>query len=268
MSDTLFIRSLAAGCCIGMLLSGCVKEGSGTHLSKLKQPSRSERIQEAARIKTQLAVEYMNSHDYRSATQTIEEALKDNSSYDIAWLVRAQIYQFLHVQEKAEESFRQALTLSPNGAEINNNYGWYLCQFRNREAESIAYFDKALADPTYPTPEVAYLNKGICNAKMGQIKMADAYFERALQANPNFIPAHKERARILLQQNQPASADRAFRLYQSRVAKFSADDLLLGWKIARANDQFQAASEYQEQLRLYYPYSDELKSTISTGSAQ
>ena len=241
-----------------LLLNACVTVGQVR--TRFKGPSRSERLQNEARTKTQLAIEYMNIRDYRAATATIEEALKADENYDMAWLSRAQIYQVLKVNDKAEESFHRALAISPNGAEINNNYGWFLCSSKNNPAASIAYFDKALSDPTYPSPEISYLNKGICTAKMGQYRQADDFFENALQMNPDFAPVHKERARAAFENNNLRAADREFRLYQSRVQMLSADDLLLGWKISRADGEMQADSEYEAQLRTNYLYSDELKS--------
>lgn len=249
------------------LLAACVTEGPGTTLTKFKDRSRSERIKEGARIKTQLAVEYVNARDYRQAVAAIEQAVKDDSKFDMAWLIRAQIYQFLKQYDKTEESFRQAFALNPTSAEVNNNYGWYTCEILKQPAQSIRYFDTALADTTYPTPEVALLNKGICTARAGQVNMADSYFERALGMNPDFVPAYRERARAKLQNNQLEEADRYFKIYQSRVNQLLPGDLLLGWKLARAQGETQAAYEYEAQLRTHYPHSEELQS-ISTGSAQ
>ncbi|MDK4680691.1 type IV pilus biogenesis/stability protein PilW [Kingella negevensis] len=265
MMKTSWLAKIAIAIGLGTMLSGCVTEGNS--IAKLKKRSRSEIAKESSQIRTQLAIEYTRAGDYRSATKTIEEVLKEFPNYDFAWLVRAQIYQHLKVTDKAEESFRRALSISPNSAEINNNYGWFLCSAKNMPTQSIAYFDKALQDPTYPSPEVSYLNKGICTAKSGQANMADAYFERALQNNPDFVPVHKERARAYLGNEKLAEADRSFRKYQSLVAALNADDLLLGYHIAKANGEDQNASEYQAQLKANYPYSDELKS-ITSGNTQ
>ena len=65
-----------------------------------KGPSRAERATQVANIKTQLAIEYMRGGDYRQATVSIEEALKADSSNEDAWLVRAQIYQYLKVRDR------------------------------------------------------------------------------------------------------------------------------------------------------------------------
>ena len=232
-----------------------------------KGPSRAERATQVANIKTQLAIEYMRGGDYRQATVSIEEALKADSSNEDAWLVRAQIYQYLKVREKAQESFQKALSLKPDNAEINNNYGWFLCDAMKRPNDAMVYFDKALADPTYPSPQVAYMNKGICSARLGQYNLAMAYLERSQAADPSFAPAQKEMARVRMMEGNLGEADRQFRQYQSKVDRLSADDLLLGWKIARTRGQTQAAYEYEAQLRTNYPYSPELQE-ITTGRPQ
>ncbi|VEJ21269.1 type IV pilus biogenesis/stability protein PilW [Neisseria animaloris] len=240
------------------LLSACA--GSGAP----KKPSAREHSVQVSNIKTQLAVEYMRGQDYRQAVSSIEEALESNNKNEIAWLIRAQIYQYLKVSDKAQESFQKALALNPNSAEINNNYGWFICSQLNRPNEAIPYFDKALADPTYPNPQVAYLNKGICSAKMGQYSLSEAYLERSLAADPQFILVFKELARTKMLAGNLSDADYYFRQYQSKVDVLTADDLLLGWRLYNALGDTQAAYEYEAQLRTNYPYSEELQ-TITTG---
>lgn len=230
-------------------------------------PSPRERAIQVSNIKTQLALEYMRMQDYRQATLNIDEALKSNSKNEMAWLVRAQIYQYLKVQDKSLESFQKALALKPDNAEINNNYGWFLCSTMNNPAEALPYFDKALADPTYPSPFVANLNKGICSAKMGQYALAEAYLERSLAANPQFSPAFKELARTKMMAGQLNEADYYFRQYQSKVDMLQADDLLLGWRLAQAMGNMQAAYEYEAQLRANFPYAEELQ-LINTGTGR
>lgn len=246
------------------MLSGCVSDG--TRINKFKELSKKERQEENAKIKTQQAMSYYSEmRDYRLAVEAIEEAVKSNPDYDMAWLVRAQIYQALKIYDKTEQSFARALSISPDSAEINNNYGWYICSVKQQPNVAMAYFDRALSDPTYPQPEVAYLNKGICSAKSGQINMADNYFERALAVNNQFIFVYRERARAKLESGNIAEADKQFKIYQSKINALSAEDLLLGWKIAQAQGETQNAYEYEAQLRAHFPYSDELQS-ISTGN--
>lgn len=249
-----------------LLLGGCVSEGPGANLTKFKPLSSKQRQEETVKIKTQLAIEYIRAGDYRSAVGAIEEAIKGDRKNENAWLVRAQIYQFLKVNEKAEESFGEAMKINPNSAELNNNYGWFLCAMQKQPARALPYFDKALADPTYPAPEVANMNKGICHAKLKDFDQAEGFFERALNIAPDFVPVLQERARARLEAGDIKSADRYFRQYQSKVNNLSAPSLLLGWRIARAMEQDHAAYEYEAQLREHYPHSEELNK-IMTGTS-
>lgn len=243
---------------ISVIFSACASH------EKVRKPTAAERAKEIAQIKTQLAIQYMSTKNYRQAVEAIDEALKSNSKSIDAWMIRAQIWQFLKEPAKAEDSYQHALALNPNSPEINNNYGWYICDVKKNPNAAIPYFDKALADPTYPTPEIAQLNKGICSQRMGQHQIANTYFERALAANPNFIPAKKEMARNELETGETGEANYLFTQYQSMINNLSADDLLLGWRIARAMGNSQAAYEYEAQLRTNFPYSAELEK-ISTG---
>ena len=251
------MRKIWPAVLLGLALSACAGGGSS-------QPSARDRAIQVSNIKAQLAIEYMRAQDYRQAVSSIDEALASNSKNENARLVRAQIYQYLKVSDKAQESFLKALAISPDSAEINNNYGWFLCNTQNKPAEAIAYFDKALSDPTYPNPQVAYLNKGICSARSGQFGLSEAYLERALAVSPQFFPALKELARTKMLAGNLKEADYYFRQYQSQIDMLSPDDLLLGWRLSRSLGQTQAAYEYEAQLRANYPYSEELQ-MITTG---
>ena len=252
-----FVVMCAAAC----VLAGCVSENP--QFTEFKPESKSEKRKNNARIKTELAIQYTQNRDYRSAVQAIDGAIQDDPNFEIAWLIRAQVYQHLKVYDKAEENFRHALSMKPDSAEINNNYGWFLCSVMNNPNAAIPYFDKALSDPTYPAPQVAYMNKGICSAKMGQYSLAQAYLERGIAAAPDFMPLRKELARTKMLAGQIKEADKLFRQYQSQVDNLDAGDLLLGWQLARATGSSQAAYEYEAQLRANYPYSEELQTILA-----
>ena len=249
---------LVSLCVIGLsLLTACSSGG-------LKKPSKAEKSQDLSQIKIQLAIEYMNVQDYRSAIEAIEQSLASNNRNLNAWMTRAEIYHYLKMTDKAEESYQRALSINPSSAEVNNNYGWYLCNTVGRISDAIPRFDIALKDPTYPTPFVAYYNKGICTARLGQYAQGEALLKQSIAANPGFIVANKELARLKMNEGQVSAADGFFRIYQSQVQQLSADDLLLGWQISQRLGQTQAAAEYEMQLRANFPYSDELNK-ITTG---
>ena len=92
------MRKIWPAVLLALALSACAGGGSS-------QPSARERAIQVSNIKAQLAVEYMRAQDYRQAVNSIDEALTSNSKNENAWLVRAQIYQYLKVPDKAQESF-------------------------------------------------------------------------------------------------------------------------------------------------------------------
>lgn len=248
------------------LLSTIALTASCALLPDTSGPSRSERQEDFAKVKTQLAIEYMKVGEYRQSIAAIDEAIKAKSNYDMAWLVRGVIHQNLKMNNEADQSFRRALSISPNSAEINNNYGWFLCDNMKQYSASISYFDKALADPTYPQPQVATMNKGICKGRAGNIAEAAADLARAKALAPNFPTPTKEMARLKLMENQPHPARELMNQYQRQMDRLNADDLLLGWKISKALSDTQSAFEYEAQLRTNFPASDELQEIDRTAA--
>lgn len=241
--------------CLLMPLASCALFGSDGS----KPPTKAQRMEELAQLKTQLAVEYMGAQDYRAAVGAINDAIAANGRFDYAWMVKGLIYQALKVNDKADQAFRQALSISPASAEINNNYGWFICDGMQQPLQSITYFDRALADPTYPSPQTAHMNKGICQARSGNFAGAAAELARARAVAPWFAPAIKEIARLKMMEGQAAQAQDLFNEFQSKVDVLGPDDLLLGWKISRARGNNQAAYEYEAQLRTRYPAADEVR---------
>ena len=255
-------RTLKTALCLSII----VLTASCALLPDTSGPSKAERQEDFAKVKTQLAIEYLKIGDRRQSVAAIEEAIKAKSNYDWAWMVRGVIYQSLKVNDKANESFRRALSISPNSAEINNNYGWFLCDNMKQYSAAVAYFDKALADPTYPEPNIATMNKGICKGRAGDIAGAAADLARAKALAPNFPTPTREMARLKLMENQPHVARDLMNQYQRQMDRLGPDDLLLGWKISKALNDTQSAFEYEAQLRTNFPASDELQEIDRTAA--
>lgn len=213
-------------------------------------------------IKTQLALEYLQTEDYRSAAKAIEEAIKVDPRFMSAWLVRGHIYQKLKVLPKADESFRRALSIEPGSAEANNNYGWFLCN--NSQADkSIAHFDRALSDPTYPEPYVALMNKGICLSKLNQFNESNTALLAALNRAPGFTPAVRELVNNNLNAKNGKLAELYFEQYRNKVRNLSAEDLYLGIRVGRLINNYDWVARFGSQLRENYPYSPELQKLLS-----
>ena len=218
-----------------------------------------EKSQELAKVRTQLAVEYLRAGDLKTALDSANQALAAESRYMPAYMVRAYIYQTAKVDAKAEQDFRQALSIEPGNPEANNNFGWFLCE-RNRIDESLGYFQKALSDPFYRTPETARLNMGVCLGRLGRTEEANQQLLSALRTAPQFAGALRELARLQYQQrNNSLATDYFQRFDQSVGGRMSPEDLLLGVRIYQQAGNRAAETKYADDLRRRYPDSQEAR---------
>lgn len=229
----------------------------------LREQSGSERRSELAQIKARMAVQYMKQQDFRGALSASDEAVKADPGSDMAWMVRAYVRQELGDLAQAEASYRRALGLKPGSAEINNNFGWFLCDGANRPAESIGYFDRALSDPTYAQPHIAYMNKAVCQGRSGDLAGADDSFRKAETLSPNFAPIYRQKADLYLENGDTGTATQLFNKFQEMAPQMGPDDLYVGWKIANARGDTQAAYDYEAQLRTRYPLSKAMKKILN-----
>ncbi|QRN40943.1 MAG: type IV pilus biogenesis/stability protein PilW [Neisseriaceae bacterium] len=216
-----------------------------------------EKKRNFAALKTQLAVEFVNVKDYRNAVSVINEAIDIYPSYDYAWMVKGIVYQYMKDYSTARSAYLKALSINSANAEINNNYGWFICNELNDPSQSLTYFDKALMDLTYPTPELAYMNKGICLAKVGQYSQAEDYLNKSITSNPGFPYSTFELSRLKYKQGNYLRAKQYFDVYKNSVSVLRPQDLELGYNIASHLGNIHEQNKYLDELRIRYPYSEE-----------
>src|SRR3546814_7890955 len=79
--------------------------------------------------------------------------------------------------------YARAAELAPEQGTALNNYGAWLCG-NGRAAESLAWFDRALADPIYRQRASALANAGSCALKAGQTANVERHLREALSLDP------------------------------------------------------------------------------------
>jgi type IV pilus assembly protein PilF len=178
-------------------------------------------------------------------------------SYFQAYSVRGLVRLGLKEYDKAEDDFRRALNIAPNDPEVNNNYGWFLCQ-TGKERQSIAYFLNALKSPLYETPDRAYTNAGTCALKAGDMEGAQNYLLKALQlSRDGGVTARLELAKLFYRrgifEESKIYLNDALRMMEPPTA----DALWLGLRLERKLGNRGAESGYASQLRSRYPSSPE-----------
>lgn len=210
-----------------------------------------------AKLHTELGAMYFQAGNMAVALDELAIALKADSSYFTAYSVRGLVHSALKEYAKAEDDFQRALNIAPDDPEVNNNYGWYLCE-SGKERQSIAYFLNALKSPLYETPDRAYTNAGTCAAKAGDIEGAQNYLLKAVQmSRDGALPARLELAKLFYRRGIFEES----RIYLVDALKMmespTPDALWLGIRIERRLGNRAAESGYAAQLRGRYPTSPE-----------
>lgn len=210
-----------------------------------------------AKIHTELGAAYFQGGNMSVALEELRIALNADSAYYPAYSVRGLVYAALKENAKAEEDFQRALSLAPNDPEVNNNYGWFLCDI-GKERQSISYFLNALKNPLYETPERAYTNAGSCALKAGDTEGAQNYLLKAIQfSRDGAVVARLQLAKLfykrgILEESRIYLADA-----MKQMEPPSAEALWLGMRLERKMGNRVAEGSYASQLRSRYPTSPE-----------
>lgn len=208
-----------------------------------------------ARLRMELAVGYYQDGKFAVALDELKQALNYDPTFAEAHGVLALVYMELGEKTLAEKSFQRALTLAPNNSDVNNNYGWFLCQ-NGRPKESIPYFLKAVKNPLYLTPARPLQNAGVCSLRSGDRVTAEEYFRQSFTLDPMGVVSAFNLALIYYSRHE---LDRA-RFYTIRVNKTSAansESLWLGIKIEHALGHQPEELSLSSELQRKFPNSRE-----------
>lgn len=236
-----------------LLLTGCSSTGGGSAGTPKQDTTRAQAI---ARIHTELAASYFGRAQYAIALQELEVAMQVEPDFPPAFNVRALVRMALREDEQADADFRRSLDLDGANSETHNNYGWFLCQ-RGRTAESIKQFQAALKNPLYDTPEMAYVNLGMCSMKAGLMKEAESNLQRALILRPGMPEALYGLAGWSYANGDYAVAKSYFFRFSQGAHELNAEQLWLAVRIERKMRDRNSEASYALQLRKNYPESRE-----------
>lgn len=213
-----------------------------------------------AKAHTELASIYYQNGRLAIALEELRAAVAADSGYAPAHNVLALVQMDMRENAAAEQSFQRALSLAPGDPEINNNYGWFLCQ-TGRVKDALGYFGQAASNPLYETPEKAHINAGLCALKLGDEKGAEESFSRALRYVPNNPLAMYQLATLRYKQG---SFDGARRLIEGLVAQGEPDaaTLWLAVRLQRKLGDGSAEASYAAQLRRRFADSKEYQELL------
>lgn len=214
-------------------------------------PSAAQTTSKIADLQTQLGIGYLRQGKLELAWKRLHKALEHDPNYSTANNAMGLIHERLGQPEKAEGFYIQAVTDNPADSAAQNNFGRFLCaQGRYEEGEQRLL--RALKNTLYESPHVAYANAGICSKSAGQPERAEAYFRRALEAQPRLAVALVNMSELSFEKQKHLSA-RAYLQRYLEVGKHTPQSLWLGIRIERELGDRNAVSSYGTLLRAQFP---------------
>lgn len=215
-------------------------------------PGTKPDLQEAAKLNTQLGIDYLRKGQIDLALEKLKKALEQDSSLGMAHSTIALIYQRKGEIKLAEHHYREALDQNSDDPFTLNNFGVFLCgQGEFKEAEK--YFQKAAHTKDYASPEDAWANAGVCiRNDPKNADRAEEYFRQALQLNPRHPNALAQMASLTYDKKDYLRARAFLQRYQA-VARDTAQTLALGARTERALGDMQSVRSYERRLKTEFP---------------
>lgn len=131
----------------------------------------------------EVAVYFLIQKQFKDTLNFCNKALKINSSYKNAWLLKGLALSNLKRYNESIECYEKAIEIGPIYKEAWNNKGVSLRQLE-RYKESIDSFNKAIEiDPNYLH---AWNNKGFNLFKLKEYKNSIKCYNKALEIDPNY----------------------------------------------------------------------------------
>lgn len=263
------MRVLAVIALACLCITGCSSSGGVLPSSKQKDPeeapdsrtpTKPRDARTRAKLHTELGALYLQNGNLAVALEELTIAIDIDADYARAYGTRGLADFQVREMQMADQDFRRALSLDANDPEINNNYGWFLCQV-GREKEAISFFQRAIRNPLYETPEKAYLNAGACYARLGDLASAEDYVQHSLRIVQNNPQALLQLAGINYQRGHLELAKEQLSELL-RKTEPSAEALWLGVRIERRLGERVAEARYGSQLRRKFPLSPEAQELL------
>jgi len=156
----------------------------------------------AAMVYCSLGNAYLKVKEMDLAKSSYRKAIKLNPKSVTAYRKQGLYYQENKQFEQAISSYQQIIKLQPEAQDIYSNIGQ--CHLRLKQLEKgKAYFHQALELARRPEQK-AKANQGLgdCFQQQGNIKQAMVHYQKAMQLQSDFIPAHLQMGHIKKQQGQ------------------------------------------------------------------
>jgi type IV pilus assembly protein PilF len=208
-----------------------------------------------AQTNMQLAIEYMKLGKLGDSRDFIERAQSEDPSNADVQMTSGIIYERLRENAKAERAYSTAYKIGKRDPNIVNAYAGFLC--RNGKAQQgETLFLETAQSPVYLTPEVAWVNAGVCVRGTGDVLDAEKYFNRALAIRPNLPEAMLQLGNIAFDRGDAALALDWVKRYLA-VNPATPEVLWLGVRAQRKLGDATGAAGYARRVQDEFPNSEQ-----------
>ena len=198
-----------------------------------------------------MAAQQLGQGQLEEAERQARAAVADDPKSADAHSMLAVVLQQRGEGRAAGAEYEKAVALDPQRGTVLNNYAVWLCG-NGRAAESLPFFDRALADPSYPTPATALGNAGSCALAAGQPAYAEPRLRKALELDPANAVALAALADSEYRAGRYLEA-RAFSERRLAAAPATADVLQLASQIEQKLGDTAAAARYVQRIKAEFP---------------
>lgn len=211
----------------------------------------------SAKAHADLGMGYVREGQLNIALEEAHKAIAADASFALGHNLLGVVQMYLLENQAAQDAFAEALRLEPNDPEINNNYGWFLCQ-TDRANLSYPYFTSASKNTLYQTPTKPLTNAAICAITSGDDKLGEEFATKALRADPDNLDARFLLAELLYRTGRYFDAKQ--QLTDVLKVMPSPQSVWLALRIERKLGNSEEESRYAAQLRREYRETREYQS--------
>jgi type IV pilus assembly protein PilF len=202
-----------------------------------------------------LAAAYYLKGDQSTALAESLAAVEQDPDNAEAYNVKALVEAKLQYWDRAKASFQKASSLAPANPEIQNNFGYFLCD-RGERPDGLKYLKLASANQLYQERGKAFLNTARCQLDGGDTAGARATLTEGLTQVPGYAMLWRGLAELNYREKKFEEAGKMlqeFLVFQEPAA----DSLWLAYRIYRKLGNSIEMSAYGAQLQNRFPGSKE-----------
>ena len=234
------------------VLSGCgglPASSGGDNQTPVSQRTMTDDASRSAKAHADLGMGYLREGQLNIALDEAHKAIAIDASYAMGYNLLGVVQMYLLENKAAEEAFAEALRLEPNDPEINNNYGWFLCQTK-REIQSYPYFTAASRNTLYQVPTKPLTNAAICAITSGDDKLGEEFLIKALRADAENLEARFLLAELMYRSGRYFDAKQQLTDVLRIIP--TSQSLWLALRIERKLGNSEEEGRYASQLRREY----------------